>query len=113
MERKDFAEMLTDLRGGACHDELTTALADVARAVVKTGKMGTVQLTVKIKSIGERQVEVIDAVKVNVPEPTKPSTIMFAGDNYHLTRTDPRQASITDIKTVADTRAIKEVNNND
>jgi len=109
-ETKDFAEFLTDLRGGTAHHELSNGLLEVTKAVQKTGKMGTIQLTVKVKPIGEGQVEITDQIKKTVPEPTKPTTFMFVDDEYNLTRNNPRQGEIFNLKVVdKETGEIKEV----
>lgn len=97
-ETRDFAEFITDLRGGGCHYDLSKALQAAADAAMKTGKIATVSLTVKIKPQGERQVEIIDQIKKTIPEPTQPTTIMFVDDERNLTRDDRRQMELKDVE---------------
>lgn len=94
---RDFAEFITDLRGGICHQEMSVAMQKAADAAMKTGKMATVNLQLKIKPQGERQVTVDDIIKTTLPEPTKPSTVMFVDDDRNLSRSDSRQMELKDI----------------
>jgi len=112
MEQKDFTDVLTDLRGGTAHHELSKAIRTVTEAVQKTGKVGSLTMSIKIKPQGEGQVEIIDEIKIKAPEPAKPSTFMFVDDQNNLTRDNPRQASVFDLKVVdKKTGEIKEVAN--
>jgi hypothetical protein len=100
-EARDFAEIVTDLRNGATHKELSVALMEAMAAAKRTGKMATVQLTIKIKPQGDRQVEVVDAIRRTIPEPTRAPTIMFVDDRQGLTRYDVRQMTLDEVKVVA------------
>lgn len=97
-ELRDFAEVITDLRGGNTHHELSVAVKEATEAARRTGKMATVQLTIKIKPQGDRQVEVIDAIKRTIPEPNRSPTIMFIDDDNRLTRSDVRQMRLDELK---------------
>lgn len=99
-ELRDFSEVITDLRGGRTHSELSAALTEATEAAMKTGKMATVSLTIKIKPQGNRQVEVLDAIKRTIPEPNRQPTIMFIDDDGTLTRSDVRQMRLDDLKVV-------------
>lgn len=113
MTQQDFAEVLTDLRNGTAHHELSKAIRQVTEAVQKTGKVGSLTLNIKVKPQGEGQVEIIDEIKTKIPEPAKPSTFMFVDDQNNLTRDNPRQATVFDMKIVdRRTGEIKEVGNN-
>jgi len=101
-ELRDFADVLTDLRGGRTHNELSEALYEATEAVKKTGKMATVQLTIKLKPQGDRQVEVLDAIKRTIPEPARQPTIMFIDEANRLTRSDVRQMRIDELKVVSE-----------
>lgn len=97
---RDFAEIITDLRGGSTHKELSVAMMEAAAAAKRTGKMATVQLTIKIKPQGDRQVEVVDAIKRTIPEPNRAPTIMFIDDKQGMTRYDVRQMRLDEVQTV-------------
>lgn len=97
-EVRDFADVLTDLRGGRTHQELSEALVEATEAVKRTGKQATVQLTIKLKPQGDRQVEVIDAIKRTIPEPARQPTIMFIDEGNRLSRSDVRQMRLDELK---------------
>ncbi|MGV0961830.1 MAG: hypothetical protein ACOYB1_18550 [Limnohabitans sp.] len=97
---RDFAEIVTDLRGGITHKELSVAMRDATEAAKRTGKMASVQLTIKIKPQGDRQVEVIDVVKKVIPEPNRSPTIFFIDNDNGLTRSDVRQMRIEELTVV-------------
>jgi ACT domain-containing protein len=97
---RDFAEFVTDLRGGICHQEVSEAIQEVTAACRETGKVGSVTLTIKIKPQGDRQVEILDQIKKVVPEHAKMPTFAFIDDHDNLTRSDPRQASLDDVRVV-------------
>ncbi len=108
---RDFSEFITDVRGGNCHQELSQAINEVTSAAMNTGKVGSVTLTIKIKPQGEGQAAIVDQIKRTIPEPTKPETFCFVDNDGNLTRSDPRQAKIDDLKIVdMNTGEIKQVN---
>lgn len=97
-EVRDFSEIITDLRGGNTNRELSVAMHDATEAAKRTGKTASVQLTIKIKPQGDRQVEVIDAIKKTIPEPNRGPTIFFVDENNRLTRSDVRQMRIEELR---------------
>lgn len=98
-EIRDFAEIVTDLRGGVTHRELSQAVYDATEAAKRTGKNAEVQLVLKIKPQGDRQVEVVDVIKKKIPEPNRSPTIFFV-DGGRLTRSDVRQMRLDELKDV-------------
>ncbi len=110
-EARDFAEFITDLRGGMFHQELSSAMIEITEAAMKTGKVGSLQITIKVKPQGEGQAEVIDAIKKTIPEPAKPATFCFVDHNSNLVRTDPRQTRLEDLRVIdVNTGELKEIN---
>lgn len=101
-EIRDFSELVTDLRHGNCHQELSMAYQEATEAAKRTGKSASITFTVKIKPCGDRQCEVTDDIKTKIPKPTKQPTIMFVDDHNNLTRTDRKQMKITDVREVAE-----------
>lgn len=104
--QREFIETLKDLRGGALPGELGAELQRVVAAVRATGKSGALVLTLDIaplKQAGENTVIVTDTLRVKVPEPLKPTTILYADDDNTLTRKDPRQPELTGLRTVPGT----------
>jgi hypothetical protein len=100
-EPRDFAELVTDLRNGNTHQELSLAYQQATEAAKRTGKTATITFTVKIKPNGDKQCEVIDSITKKIPEPSRGSTIMFVDENDNLTRT-LRQMNLSDIITTND-----------
>lgn len=96
-EPRDFLEVLTEIRGGSCHHELSVALQDATKAAMETGKAGSVGVTIKIKPQGSIQVELVDTIKKSIPEPNKPSTYMFVDESNNLSRNDQRQMELQEV----------------
>ena len=98
---RPFTDTLAALRYGTLHDELTKALNQLTDDVTRTGKVGALTLSIKLKPTNNSgQIEVIDDIKVTTPKETKGTTIMFATPENNLQREDPRQLSITGLRTV-------------
>jgi hypothetical protein len=121
-QNTDFAEFITDLRSGICHQELSDKLRKATKAVTETGKMATVSLGLKIKLKGQ-QVIIVDEIKAKIPEHDKPETIMFFDENGNLSRCDFRQRGLDELKEAKpkaelvsinkETGELREVNGND
>lgn len=100
---RDFTEVLTELRGGLCLNELSKGLAEVTREVLSIGKVGEVTLKIKIKNKGKGQLSVEDTVNVKVPKPDNHPTLMFGESTGYLARDSRRQMTLDDVKTVRET----------
>lgn len=94
--RTPFAAVVQQLRGGGSHGELSDAMAELVQAVIATGKVGSLQFTVKVAPNGEEAVLMHDTIKVTIPQATKATTLFFADENGALTRQNPRQMAIGD-----------------
>lgn len=99
--KKPFNDTITSLRYGTLHDDLTDALNKLTDDVTRTGKVGALTLSIKLKPTNNSgQIEVIDDIKVTTPKETKGTTIMFATPDNNLQREDPRQQSIEGLRSV-------------
>lgn len=99
--KKPFNDTIVSLRYGTLHDELTEALNKLTNDVTRTGKVGALTLSIKLKPTNNSgQIEVIDDLKVTTPKETKGTTIMFATPENNLTREDPKQLSIDGLRSV-------------
>lgn len=99
--QRPFNDTLVALRYGTLHDELTKALNQLTDDVTRTGKVGTLTLSIKLKPTNNSgQLEIIDDIKVSTPKETKGTTIMFATPENNLTREDPKQLSIDGLRSV-------------
>lgn len=99
--RKQFHQLLSDVRAGALNEELTAKLTELVQAVQSTNKAGS--LTLKIKLIPTRglALEIEDDVSVNKPMLSKPSTLMFPTVDGNLQMQNPMQKSL-DLTVVSD-----------
>lgn len=91
--RQDFAEWLLANDRGRTVIAASEHLADVVKAVLETGKAGTMTIAVKIavNDVDDRRL-VTTAVVSSKPPLTDPkATIWYADADLHLTREDPKQ----------------------
>lgn len=100
---RTFAQTVEALRFGTLGDELTDKLRDLTAKCASTGRAGSIQLTINLKPGRGGQIEVFDDVKVKLPKEEKGSTLMFATPENNLTRDDPRQTTITGLKSIEET----------
>ncbi len=93
-----FSAWLHAQRNGATHAELTDALAEVAEAVMETGKAGSVSLQIKISKAskkGGHQMLVADVVTAKPPKAERGESLFFFDEETSsLTRKDPLQAEL-------------------
>lgn len=99
--RVPFAAWLQDLRRGAAHAEVTSALAELVEAVLDTGKAGTLTFTLKVKPAGHGvQVIVEDETKLKAPQGDLPVSLFFVDGHNNLLREDPRQLAFGELREV-------------
>lgn len=91
---KPFAAWLQEHRSGGLHQELSEALAEVARAVGEHEKVGTLTVTIKLEPNGPGTVIVTDDLKTKVPEPARPASLFFTDAGGNLSRRNPRQPEL-------------------
>lgn len=97
--------MLMELRGGSMLMELDEQLSRLVNAVCDTGKKGELTLKLAVRPAGTSDARALileDAVRVKLPELSRGSSIFFADSEARLTRQDPRQLRIDDVKDVPD-----------
>lgn len=90
-------DYLRQVRKGVLIDKADAAIAEVVKAVLATGKPGsiTINLTVKPNAGASDQILLSGDVKRKVPEGVIPDAIFFTDDDGFLHRMDPRQLEIT------------------
>lgn len=87
---RPFADFLLTHARGDTHSRLSTDLQKLTRAVVDTGKKGTLQLTITVSPLKNTdRLEVTDAVIAKIPELPRRASIFFADADGNLTRDDP------------------------
>lgn len=88
---RPFAEILAELGEGTTASELSEGLWDLLRRVEETGKAGTITLTLTAAWDRAGRVEIKDAVKLKLPEFSRPATRFFLDKAGNATRRDPSQ----------------------
>lgn len=98
-EPREFASFLLEHARGRSHDELSKSLSTVVRAVVDTGKAGTLTYTVKIKPTPnvDNMVKVEDSITAKVPELDRPASMFFVTDSGDLSLDHPQQTAMFSI----------------
>lgn len=88
--------LVTHAKGRAA-DQATDLLRQAVKAVIHTGKPGSVTIKFDVKPVkgNETVVQIEDKVTANIPE-EKRSSIWFTDDDSGLHRNDPNQRSMYD-----------------
>ncbi|KAA9133489.1 hypothetical protein F3N42_03820 [Marinihelvus fidelis] len=95
-------DALREHRNGRLVDELDTKFGKLVKAVARTGKEGGITITLKLKPrphTAGLQVEMLDNVKLSIPEPDKATTLFYTHDD-ELVREDPNQRSFDGMEIV-------------
>lgn len=82
---------LQQQRKGALDVEAGADLAKLVEAVRLTGKAGSLTIVVKIQPGKAGSLEVVDDVRLKLPEPEREAALWFADKHGRLTRHDPDQ----------------------
>lgn len=93
-----FVEWLEQYKKGEVDGELTHELRTLIEAVQDTGKPGAITLTLKVSRKGDRQVTIIEDVKVSTPRHSRSESIYFVDQHLNLQRNDPRQGVLAPIR---------------
>lgn len=90
---REFATVLLEHAKGRSHDELSKGLAQVARAVLDTGKPGAVTLSLKIEPAKgiEGLVSIEDKITIKAPTFDRPKTAYFVSEAGGLSVHHPQQ----------------------
>ncbi|WP_375058376.1 hypothetical protein [Zobellella sp. DQSA1] len=97
-----FSQQLAYMQKGCLDADMAERLANVVKAVMETGKQGTVSLQLKIqlrKTKSGDQIQITPVASHKAPESPMGDTIMFPTADGDLLRDDPNQRSL-DLKTV-------------
>jgi uncharacterized protein YfaS (alpha-2-macroglobulin family) len=94
MMARNFNEIIAEIDGGALLEQLSEKLAEVSRAVKETGKVGSLDISLKVKLNRKNQVYLAAATKGKIPEEGIAEAVFFVSDTGDLTRHDPEQADL-------------------
>lgn len=99
---RPFIAFLQEYQHGELHDELSTALNAVVTAVQGVGKKAVLTLQVEVKLAGKRRNQVFVGAKVTtkLPEPDREEAIFFVDHDGNLTRQDPEQLELPNLRQV-------------
>ena len=102
---RPFLSFLQEYQRGELHDELSTALNELVTAVQGVGKKGSLTLQIEVQLAGKRrnQVFVKADVKSKLPEADREESIFFVDRDGNLTRQDPEQLELPNLRQVART----------
>lgn len=91
----NFVAVLNQLRRGAAVVDASEGLAEVVKAVRKTGKKGKLTITITVVPLNKgAAVDIVDEVNTKLPKPNMGSSLFFADDDGALMRNDPRQGEL-------------------
>lgn len=91
---RPFRDVLAEFAEGATEQELGEAMWDLVQRVQDTGKAGSLQLTIKVQPNGRGQIEVLDEVKLRLPEFSRPTTAFYTDRSGNVSRRNPAQPEI-------------------
>jgi hypothetical protein len=98
---RPFVDVLRDVRYGAAVEELTAHLTELVETVRKTGRAGSITLKLTVKPAAKGDVSALtvdDAVSVKKPTMEHGTTVFFATAENGLSRRDPRQPDLIDLR---------------
>lgn len=101
-----FNDVLRDVAGGVCHDELSDALHDLTQQVIEARKKGDITL----KPNGEASVIFTYQVTASPPKLPNRDTIFFTTAGGDLVKDDPQQMKmeLRDVAGAPDPKQAKE-----
>lgn len=95
-----FAQLLDSVRGGMLRHDLDDKVRELVRQVEETGKKGKIALELTINPAGQGRVEIGSQIKTSAPVPTTESALFYITESGELSRRDPRQLSLPELRTV-------------
>lgn len=101
---KPFSAYLVATNKGRTHRDLSEGMVDLTEEVLRTGKQGSLTLTVNVKvdDAESRRLVVSETVALKMPKPTARTSVFWADGDGNLVRADPSQLAFGDIAAVPD-----------
>ncbi|MEU6340206.1 hypothetical protein ABZ883_04555 [Streptomyces sp. NPDC046977] len=102
VEIRPFSDVLREMSGGQTHAEMSRRLHDLIEAVQVTGRGGKIAISFEVKPISgaDGTVTITDTITAKVPQAARPKTIFFVGHDGNLSRTDPKQLPLVELREV-------------
>lgn len=88
---RSFGDQLAEINSGAVADQAAIQLADLVQQVMKTGRKGSVTVTVSVRPYkgNSKTVEVAATTTIKRPEGDPHAGVFFTDPDGHLFRHDP------------------------
>ena len=100
-----FVKTLGYLQYGVTEERLNAALLECIDAAKETNKSAKLVFTLTIMpENGGAQIEIKADISSKLPKLPAPKTLFFSTDNDPLTRIDPKQRELPDLRAVDDER---------
>ena len=94
-----FIELLKVMDGNnSTVQDITDAISRVSKAVIATGNKGSITLKINVAKVSGDQLQLVEEVKFTEPAKKRDPNIMFTTDEGGLTRQDPKQLTLTEVK---------------
>ena len=104
--RRTFTDVITDIGAGDLERKLSDELENVVNAVIETGKVGKLTVTISVNSEG-KMVRVLAESKATIPKEAVESTSFFPDARGSLHRENPRQPKLPGMERVSVVRGGK------
>jgi hypothetical protein len=93
-----FEEIFGELRAGCAIEDASERLEECIQSVRQTGKPATMTITLTLKPAGNGRVFVQDKCEAKRPLPVHEDTLFFLTEGGELTRRDPRQMTLSELR---------------
>lgn len=101
----EFIHLIGTIRGGALESELADRTTELVHAVDDTGKKGKLALEITIAPAGKGRVDVSATIKSTTPVHNTESSLFFVTEEGTLTRRDPRQLELPQLRQPQETES--------
>ncbi|MGI8333439.1 hypothetical protein ACRYCC_26100 [Actinomadura scrupuli] len=108
---RPFAAVFTEINGGRVAAEASRGLQELAASVADLRRKGKVVITLELspRKGSENALNIAASVVTTLPKPEPAEDVFFAGRGGVLTRDDPSQPEIPNIREVPSPHQTKEV----
>lgn len=103
MARRSFADTMRDVKQGETIEEMDSKLQQLVQAVQRTGKGGSMTITIDVKPMKDSTEALIVKSNVKLKEPTftDAGTVMFPTPEGNLQRSHHRQQELPGVALAA------------
>lgn len=102
---RPFEDTLRMLRYGETSDELAKKMNELIAFVTSNNKKGVLTFKIKVSPTKGGQVEIEDEIDLKLPKLSRGATLAWATPENNLTRQDPRQQTLPNIRSADEPQA--------